>query len=123
MKFLQYDFSGMNEADIREEIIAPLLRRLGYRSGTPDTVIREQPLSYSRSFLGRKKTSDPVLRGKADYICVARNQVKWVIEAKAPDAALDKDVEEQSWSYANHPEIRAVYFCVTNGKEFKISDE
>jgi hypothetical protein len=86
MQFHQFDFNGMNETDIREEVIAPLLRELGYRSGTEDTVIREQPLSYPKSFLGRKKESDPILPGKADYICITRNQVRWVIEAKAPHA-------------------------------------
>jgi hypothetical protein len=120
MEFPPYDFDALNEADIREEIIAPLLRSLGYRSGTENNVIREQPLNYPKSFLGCKKGSDPILRGRADYICEVQQQVRWVIEAKSPDAALDREAEEQSWSYANHPEIRAVYFCLTNGREFKI---
>jgi hypothetical protein len=120
MEFPPFEFATMNESDVREEIVAPLLRRLGYRSGTGNNVIREQALSYPRNFLGRKKNSDPILRGRADYLCVAKGRVKWVIEAKAPDAELTKEVEEQSWSYANHPEIRAVYFCLTNGKEFKV---
>ena len=120
MEFQPYNFNTMNESDIREEIIAPLLRHLGYRSGTENTIIREQALSYPKSFLGRKKNNDPILRGRADYICIAKGRVKWVIEAKAPDSELDKEVEEQSWSYANHAEIRAVYFCLTNGKEFRI---
>jgi len=47
-------------------------------------------------------------------------KVKWVIEAKAPGEVLDKLVEEQAWSYANHPEVRAVYFVVTNGRRFKL---
>jgi hypothetical protein len=118
--FPQYNFNSMTEADIREEIIAPLLRHLGYRSGTANDIIREQSLSYPKSYLGHKKNSDPILRGRADYICEARAQVRWVIEAKSPDADLDRDAEEQSWSYANHPEIRAVYFCLSNGRKFKI---
>ncbi len=32
MEFVEFDFVGLNEQDIREEIIAPLLRELGYRS-------------------------------------------------------------------------------------------
>ncbi|MDA8133943.1 MAG: type I restriction enzyme HsdR N-terminal domain-containing protein [Desulfobacteraceae bacterium] len=120
MDFPQYDFNNLNETDIREEILAPLLRYLGYRSGTANNIIREQPLSYPQNFLGRKKKSDPILRGRADYICDVQNQVRWVIEAKAPGAPLDNDAEEQSWSYANHPEIRAVYFCLSNGKKFQI---
>ena len=60
------------------------------------------------------------MRGRADYICNVQGQINWVIEAKAPDAALDNDAVEQSWTYANHPEIRAVYFCLSNGVDFKI---
>lgn len=120
MEFPTYDFDSLGETDIREEIIAPLLRHLGYRSSTPDNVIREQHLSYPQLQLGRRKPTDPFLRGKADYICDAGGLVKWVIEAKAPGEALDEVVEEQAWSYASHPEIRAVYFVVTNGREFKL---
>lgn len=120
MDFPPYDFDRLNEADIREEIVAPLLRHLGYRSSTPNNVIREHLLSYPHLSLGRRKDSDPILRGKADYICEASNQVRWVIEAKSPGAKLDIEAQEQAWTYANHPEIRAVYFCLTNGRHFLI---
>lgn len=120
MEFPIYDFTSLCETDVREEIIAPLLRHLGYRSGTRNNVIREQHLSYPQLQLGRQKPTDPILRGKADYICDVGGLVKWVIEAKPPGEALDKLVEEQAWSYANHPEIRAVYFVLSNGREFKV---
>ena len=77
MDFPVYDFNSLNETDIREEIIAPLLRYLGYRSGTSNNIIREQPLSYPKEFLGKKKKNDPILRGRADYICDVKGQVKW----------------------------------------------
>ena len=96
MEFPNYDFKKLNEMDIREEIIAPFLRNLGYRSGTEHNVIREQSLSYPKSFLGRKKNSDPILRGRADYICEAHSQIRWIIEAKSPDTPLNQDAEEQS---------------------------
>lgn len=120
MDFPVFNFNAMGEADVREEIVAPLIRHLGYRAGTQHDVIREQALSYPKLALGRQKNTDPLVRGRADYICVADNQVRWVVEAKAPDAELGQAVEEQAWTYANHPEIRAVYFCVTNGREFKL---
>lgn len=120
MDFPIFNFNVMGEADVREEIVAPLIRHLGYRSGTEHDVIREQTLSYPKVSLGRQKNTDPLVRGRADYICVAGKQVRWVVEAKAPDAELDQTAEEQAWTYANHPEIRAVYFCVTNGREFKL---
>lgn len=120
MEFFNFNFDQLNESDIREEIIAPLLRHLGYRSGTPHNVVREQPLSYPKIQLGRKKKTDPILRGKADYICIAHNQIRWVIEAKSPSSDICLDDIEQAWTYANHPEIRAVYFCLSNGKELRI---
>lgn len=120
MEFPIFNFDSMGETDVREEIIAPLLRHLGYQSGTPNNVIREQYLSYPQLSLGRRKPTDPFLRGKADYICDVGGLVKWVIEAKAPGEALDEVTEEQAWSYANHPEIRAVYFVMTNGYEFRL---
>lgn len=120
MEFPEFDFDKLNEADVREEIIAPLLKELGYRSSTENDIIREQQLSYPKLSLGRQKSTDPFLRGKADYICVAANKIRWVIEAKSPSEDINGSTQEQAWSYANHPEIRAVYYAVSNGRKFKI---
>ena len=110
-------FEEFNETDVREEIIAPLLRSLGYRSGTVNNIVREQSLRYSRSYLGRKNPArDPELRGIADYILDVNHLVRWVIEAKAPSVDIAADEIEQAWSYANHPEVRAVYFSLCNGR-------
>jgi hypothetical protein len=121
MKFEDYDFSRLNESDIREEIIAPLLRHLGYRSGTSANVIREQALRYPKVSLGRKDTKkDPELRGRADYICEVDDSVRWIIEAKPPQAGITINDIEQAYTYANHPEVRAVYFCLINGLKLQI---
>jgi len=123
MAFEPLEFLQLNEADIREEVIAPLLRRLGYRSGTVNNVIREQPLSlrYPRAFLGRKNPNkDPLLRGKADYICEVQGPIRWVIEAKPPSVEITLDDIEQAFTYANHPEVRAVLYCVCKGHELKV---
>lgn len=115
------DFSQLNETDVREEILAPLIRELGYRSGAEHNVVREQSLRYPQISLGRKNDKrDPILRGKADYILEAGGRVRWVIEAKAPSCALDIDDIEQCWTYANHPEVRAVYFVMCNGLKLSI---
>lgn len=114
-------FDRMNEADVREEVIAPLIRLLGYRTGTEYDVVREQGLRYPRQYLGRKDPSrDPDLRGKADYILEVRRRVRWVVEAKAPGVELGANDFEQAWSYANHPEVRAVYFVLCNGWRFLV---
>lgn len=120
MEFPEQQFDTMTEADVREDVITPLLRHLGYRRGTEHNIIREQSLIYDREQLGRRKATDPLLRGRADYICEAGLKVRWVVEAKSPAAPLDIETEAQAWSYAKHPEVRAVYFLLTNGRQFKL---
>lgn len=114
-------FERLNETDIREEVIAPLLRRLGYSSGTTNDVIREQSLRYPNLSLGRKDPKkDPELRGKADYILEVSKRLRWVVEAKAPQVEIGINEIEQAWSYANHPEVRAIYFVLCNGRTLSV---
>jgi predicted type IV restriction endonuclease len=115
------NFDKLNEADVREEIIAPLVRQLGYRSDSENNVLRELPLRYPSVFFGRKsQKKDQLLRGKADYVLEAGRRVRWVIEAKSPAAGISDDDVEQAYSYAVHAEVRAVYFVLCNGREFII---
>src|SRR6476660_6874550 len=98
LRFPPLPFSRMGEADIREEILAPLVKLLGYRSGTSYDVIREQSLRYPKIFLGRKNPAkDIALRGKADYILEVTGHARWILEAKAPGTDIDVDSIEQAW--------------------------
>lgn len=88
--------STLSEAAVREEIIAPVLKELGYRSNSANDIRYELNLRYPRDFLGHKKpTTDPPIRGKADYVCYAGGRVAWTVEAKpsGPDFTID-DVEQ-----------------------------
>lgn len=121
IKRKELHFDQMNEADVREELLAPLLDHLGYRSGTEGNVFRELSLRYPRSFLGRKKLkTDPYLRGRADYVLEVKGHARWVLEAKAPNENIDQDAIEQAWSYASHAEVGAVYFAISNGRKFYV---
>lgn len=112
---------GFNEMDVREELITPLLHYLGYSPRSTANIIREQSLRYPRKFLGRKNPlTDPPLRGRADYILEVDQSVRWTIEAKSPTAAISTDDVEQAYSYACHPEVRAVYFALMNGTELRV---
>jgi hypothetical protein len=112
---------GFNETDVREEIISPLLRYLGYRARSDANIIRELSLRYPRVSLGRKNPlRDPPLRGRVDYILEVNGLVRWTIEAKPPTGTISIDDVEQAYSYACHPEIRAVFFCIVNGAELRI---
>ena len=56
MAFHSLSFDNMNESDVREEFLSPLLDILGYRVGAEGNVLREHTLSlrYPRLYLGRK---------------------------------------------------------------------
>lgn len=116
--FGQHPFQRYSENDVRENIIRPLIVKLGY---LPEMVTTQLSLKYSRLFLGHKKgeNKDRPLRGEADYIIDIDGRLRWVIEAKKPGAISDDD-REQAYSYAMHPEVRAVLFSVMSGTHFEI---
>lgn len=117
----ELSFNTMNEQDVREIIVRPLIESLGYRHGTDATIITEKTLRYDRHFLGRKNPKkDPPLQGRADYICDVISFGRWVVEVKAPYEDLSQDVVEQAHTYAAHPEIAATFFLVTNGRQFRL---
>lgn len=107
--------TGANETDVREEIATPLLAALGYARGTPNDIAREPSLTYEREFLGRKKRTDPPLRGRADYVLSVMGAGRWVLEIKAPHEPIDVGAIEQAISYGRHPEVSATYAVVLNG--------
>jgi len=114
-------FETMNETDVREVIVRPLLARLGYAHGTKANIRTEVTLRYDRAFLGRKNTrKDPPLAGRADYVCEAVTFGRWTVEVKGPNEQLTQDDVEQAHSYSAHPEIAATHFLLTNGREFRL---
>src|SRR4051794_15430324 len=105
---MQPDFDSMNETDVREIVVRPLLTRLGYAHGTHANIRTEVTLRYERAFLGRKNPSkDPALVGRADYICDAVSYGRWAVEVKSPQHELTQDDVEQAHTYCAHPEISA----------------
>jgi len=114
------DLEGANETDVREEVVTPLLAALGYVRGTSNGIAREPSLRYERLFLGRKKNTDPPLRGRADYVLSVMGAGRWVLEVKAPHEPIDIDVIEQAISYGRHPEVAASYAVVLNGRRLTV---
>ena len=55
------DFASMNETDVREVIVRPLIESLGYRHGAEEYIRTEQTLRYAKAFLGRKKLSTTIM--------------------------------------------------------------
>lgn len=114
------DWSSMNETDVREVVIRPFIESLGYKHGTQATIRTEVPLRYDKAFLGRKKPAKDAALGKADYVCETISYGRWVVEVKAPSREISQDDIEQAHTYSAHPEISALYFLVTNGRDFQL---
>ena len=109
-----------NETDVREDLIVPFLKCLGYERGTASDIIREYSIKYDAESLGRKKKNDPALRGRPDYVLSILGSARWVLEVKSPATLLNEEVVGQALSYAKHPEVSAAYAVTTNGRALKI---
>lgn len=120
--FEPYDIETMNETDVREAIVRPLIRALGYTHGGAEARIEtEKTFRYGKAFLGRKSPSkDPDLVGRADYICEVVSIGRWVVEVKSPAADLTLDDAEQAHTYTAHPEVAGWFFLLCNGREFRL---
>ncbi len=114
------NLAGANETDVREEIAAPFLTMLGYQRGTENEILREYSISYGRHFLGRKKSNDPPLRGRADYVLSITGVGRWVLEIKSPSEDITNEAIEQAISYCRHPEVSGAYAAILNGKRFVV---
>jgi DNA modification methylase len=103
------------EDSVREEIILPILKKLGYVS---ENIVRSKILQHPFLKIGSQKRKINLI---PDYLLRIGNNYAWVLDAKAPNQKIDSgDNVEQVYSYAVHPEIRCNYFALCNGLEFAI---
>lgn len=103
------------EDSVREVIILPILKALGY---TEINIVRSKTLQHPFLKIGSKKRPINLV---PDYVLKVENNFAWVLDAKAPNQNIKEgDHVEQVYSYATHPEIRSNYFALCNGVEFSI---
>lgn len=104
------------EDSVREEIVVPILRGLGYTSSKPHRIIRSRKLLHPFVSIGSASKKIYIV---PDYVLEVDDRLAWVLDAKAPseDIVNTKHVE-QAYSYAIHSEIRVPYFALCNGREF-----
>jgi tRNA G10 N-methylase Trm11 len=103
------------EDSVREVIILPLLKTLGYGE---TNIIRSKTLQHPFLKIGSKKRPIKLI---PDYVLKVGNSYAWVLDAKAPNQNIKEgDSVEQVYCYASHPEIRSNYFALCNGLEFSL---
>jgi 16S rRNA G966 N2-methylase RsmD len=119
--FGRIDFKTLNqnpefkEDSVREVIILPLLKELGYQQSD---IVRSKTLKHPFLTIGSKKRKIKLI---PDYALKVADNFAWVLDAKSPDENVnDQDNVEQVYSYASHPEIRSTYFALCNGLEFSL---
>ena len=119
--FGQLDFRTLTqnpdfkEDSVREVIILPILKELGY---VQENIVRSKTLQHPFLKIGSKKRPITLV---PDYILKVENNFAWVLDAKAPDQKIiNNDNVAQVYSYATHPEIRSNYFALCNGLEFSV---
>ena len=111
---LKYN-SDFKEDSVREVIILPILKALGY---TEFNIIRSKTLQHPFLKIGSKKRPINLV---PDYVLKVENNFAWVLDAKGLNENIKEgDHIEQVYSYATHPEIRSNYFALCNGVEFAI---
>lgn len=112
------DFNIINspifkEDSVREEIITPILKALGYSSFGNNTIIRSKALEHPYIYFGTKKEHIKII---PDYLIQINGENKFVIDAKSPTENIYKGKNvEQAYSYAIHREIRTSLYVLCNG--------
>ncbi|OJV20992.1 MAG: restriction endonuclease [Dyadobacter sp. 50-39] len=112
--------SEFKEDSVREEIIVPILKGLGYTSGKPNQIIRSRKLLHPFVSIGSKRKEIYIV---PDYLFEVDGKAAWVLDAKSPSEDILKSKHvEQAYSYAIHSEVRVNFFALCNGKEFALYD-
>jgi len=98
---------------VREELVAPLLRALGYPASPPYQIIRSRKLEHPFVYFGTVKKDITII---PDYVLERDGRPAWILDAKAPRVAIDtgKNVA-WAYSYAMHRDVRALFYALCNG--------
>jgi 16S rRNA G966 N2-methylase RsmD len=118
--FTLLDSRDFKEDSVREEIILPFLKALGYAPSGPNRIIRSKGLEHPFLTVGSKKKPITLI---PDYLLTVDGNFTFVLDAKAPPEEIKTGQNvEQVYSYAIHPEIRVELFALCNGRELILFD-
>lgn len=119
--YKDFDFQLLNSPEfkedaVREELINPILKHLGYKAYGHNRIVYSKTLSHPFVKIGSQKRQINIV---PDYLFEINGKYSWVLDAKAPDENITSGEHiEQAYSYAIHPDIQVDIFALCNGKEF-----
>ncbi len=118
--FSMLDNPDFKEDSVREELISPLLKKLGYSASGENRITRSKSLTHPYVLIGTTKHKINII---PDYLLKVGDEHCWILDAKAPgEEILNGKNVEQVFSYAIHPDVRAFRYALCNGKELVIFD-
>jgi hypothetical protein len=96
--FQDFDFSILDSKDfkedsVREEIILPILKKLGYSAFGENKIIRSKSLPHPFVKIGSTKRSITLI---PDYLLQVEDNYKWVLDAKAPNEKIEGSRQKSS---------------------------
>ena len=116
-----FDFKCLKDTDfkesaVREELINPLIKKLGYKANGINKIVYDKGLQHPFVKVGSKKRKIIIV---PDYLFEVNGIYAWVLDAKAPREIIKEGEHlEQIYFYAIHPDIRADIYALCNGEEF-----
>ncbi|HEY1948320.1 MAG TPA: hypothetical protein VGG97_15025 [Bryobacteraceae bacterium] len=121
--FDDFDFRLLDDPEfredaVREELVAPLLRALGYTVSPPYRIIRSRKLDHPFVHFGTVRKGITII---PDYLLERDGEYAWILDAKAPGENINtgKNVE-QAYSYAMHRDIRVPLYGLCNGRNLVV---
>jgi len=121
--FEEFDFSILDDPEfkedsVREEIVSPLLRKLGYSATGDSRIIRSKALTHPFVHIGTVQRKINIV---PDYLLQVDGKSVLVLDAKGPRENILKGKNvDQAFSYAIHHEVRAFLYGLCNGREIVI---
>lgn len=116
--FTLLDSPEFKEDSVREELIHPLLRRLGYSASPPNQITRSPALIHPYVYIGSKPHKVHII---PDYLIKRDERAFFILDAKRPsEEILTGPNVEQAYSYAIHKDVRAELFALCNGRQFAL---
>ena len=121
--FSEIDLNMLNSPEfkedaVREEIIVPLLKKLGYKGSGVNRIIRSKTLTQPFIYVRTRKHPVKII---PDYTLLHEEKPVLILDAKSPsEDILKKSHIQQAYSYTIHPEIRCNNFALCNGHQLVV---
>lgn len=125
---LDFDFSLLDNKDfkedsVREDIIAPLLKELGFeaKKSIGGLTLKRSVALTSDTYLATKpiKAKDLII---PDYVLYIDGKPQCVLDAKKPDVNIRYKTksERQAFYYAINPKMQSPFYALCNGRSLTL---